>query len=120
MSSHYGREGEYRAVTYNANTINSIKPSTLPSLLPYQFIQPLAPALLHPFKAAFQIDWKLDIVGMVVLEDVEPAEDGPFVVRGAAADELAVGGVNGEDEGIGVPAVRDVRLPGGEGWGVSV
>jgi len=97
-------------VAYNADAVNTIKVTALESLLANEVIEALATTLLHSFKAKAKVDWKGDFVFMVILNNVQPAQDGALVVRAAASDQPACGLVDSECEGFGIPAIGFVCL----------
>lgn len=82
-----------------------------PPLLPLlhlgldQVVQALAPALLHALEAHAQVHRQREPERLVRLKHVEPAEHGALVVGGTATDEAPCGIVDGQGEGISVPAI---------------
>ena len=95
------------SLTYDADTINAIKPTVLafPHLLHDKLIKTFTSAFFHSFEAEPQIDWKLDPEGLVSFQDVHPSEDRAFIIGRAATNQTAILLINNELEWIGVPAV---------------
>ena len=69
-----------------------------------ELLQTVRAVLLHALEAHEEVDGELDTGGLVSLDGVEPAQDGPLVVSGTAAQHAAVL-LDGKLKGLGLPAV---------------
>ena len=103
---------EMKGKTYDADTVNTTKPTLLAlrSLRLDQIIEALAAVLLHSLKAESHVHWEIEPERLVCLENVEPAEDGALVVRRPTTDELASLLVHHERERFRVPTIALLRL----------
>ncbi|RUP52090.1 hypothetical protein BC936DRAFT_141684 [Jimgerdemannia flammicorona] len=69
-----------------------------------KLIQALGAGFLHTLEAHLQVDGEVDAQTLVRLNHVQPTEDGPLVVCGAASIQAVLGVLN-ELERVNAPAV---------------
>ena len=103
---------ERKGKTYDADTVNTTKPTLLAlrSLRLDQIIEALAAVLLHSLQAESHVDWKVEPERLVCLENVEPAENGALVVRRPTSNQPPSLFVYDQLEWLRVPSITLLRL----------
>ena len=102
-----GLLGAEPVVVANADDVGVLEELAGLALLNNEVVQTLGAVLLHALEAHQQVDGEVDAGLLVCLDRVDPSEHGALVV-GAATSEHPSLVVDGELEGLGVPAVREV------------
>lgn len=99
-----------RADSYNADTVNTIEPPPFLRFTYDKIVKAYTPTFFHPFKAELHIDRQIKSKNVMSFEDIQPAKDRTFVIRGTSPIHSPRVVVDAEFEGFGVPSIAFASL----------